>query len=122
MINTPATPVTKSEENARFIFVAGSSADLSTAGFMRVINVISGAVRAEMNGTEKILFTGESLVLNPYEKVYVEVLGGGGYYGFLVDQIKHFDALCIPALTHNGYQPCGKRYPCWRFRQTPQYC
>ena len=99
MIKPPEAPVTKPHENAEYYFTAGSRAVLSTAGYMRVINIISGALKAEINDSEKILFTGESLVINPYEKVNVEVLGGGWYYNFIIDQIKHFDALCIPALT-----------------------
>lgn len=99
MIKPPATPVTNPHEDAKFIFVTGSSAYLNTTGFMKVINIISGAAKAEINGTQKTLFTGESLVINPYESVYVEILGGGYYYSFVVDQVKHFDSLCIPALT-----------------------
>ena len=99
MINPPAKPVTQERETSEYLLESESSRVFSASGNMRVFNILTGAVSVKIADIEKTLFTGDSFVLNPHEQAEVYALGETRYYCFIIDQVKLFDTLCIPALT-----------------------
>ena len=99
MIKPPAIPISKKHENSEYLLKSESSRAFSVSGNMRVFNIMTGAVSVKISDSEKTLFTGDSFILNPHEEAEMYALGATKYYCFIIDQVKLFDALCIPALT-----------------------
>lgn len=100
MIITPELPIHRQKVIPECFIAKGSKNKRNLMGYIYVQNFISGSVKITTDKEERILSSGDTLIVNPYEEPVVEALEESRYYLFTIDQNKHFDNLCIPALTH----------------------
>ncbi len=100
MIHTPQKPANFSCKTAKNVYKGNSSGKLTTLGYMTIKNIVAGWVRCTINGEEKILHPGDTLIMNPHDEGAFETSVECQHYSFIIDQPKFFDELCIPALTN----------------------
>ena len=96
---TPQEPKDMKYTTTKFMYTANSKTTLENSGYIVVRHIITGAVRFTVNGVEKTLFSGDTLILNPHDECELETMGATYHYAFIFDMTKHFENLGIPALT-----------------------
>ena len=99
MKNAPKEPKNIKNTTAKFMYTAGSTKKIENGGYILIRHIITGAVKFTVNDEEKILFSGDTLILNSHDECEFCALGEAYHYAFVFDMSKHFDILGIPALT-----------------------
>jgi AraC-like DNA-binding protein len=99
MKNAPKEPKNIKNTTAKFMYTAGSTKKIENGGYILIRHIITGAVKFTVNDEEKILFSGDTLILNSHDECEFYALGEAYHYAFVFDMSKYFDILGIPALT-----------------------
>ena len=65
MINAPKEPKNIKNVTAKFRYTENSQKTFENIGYIVIRHIINGAVIFKVNGEERTLFSGDTLVLNP---------------------------------------------------------
>lgn len=112
MINAPKEPKNIKNVTAKFRYTENSQKTFENIGYIVIRHIINGAVIFKVNGEERTLFSGDTLVLNPGDNCKLHAISGAEHYSFVFDVSKHFESLGIPALTTFENFIHGDRYLC----------
>ena len=110
MKNAPKEPKNMKNTTAKYMYTQGSTKKIENSGYIIIRHIITGAVKYTVNGIEKTLFSGDTLILNPHDECELESLGDAYHYAFIFDMTKHFENLGITALTSFENFIHGDRY------------
>ena len=81
-----------------FPFFAGKEGRFQNNGYISVRRILSGRQRIRVEETEKTATVGDIVILQPYDRVYMQAETDGFVQSFAFDSPRYFDQIGLPPL------------------------